>query len=205
MKEDKVIEEEKPFFFPRLIAFIIDSILVFIISVGLVSIIPADPNHAKYVKELESIQTGMVSNEIGTKEYVNKIKDVVYDLDHTNVLVSLAQVVIYIGYFTLFQYKNKGQTFGKKLMKLKVVSTNTKELSLNQVAIRTLICNSIFINLLLVACVLFMGRDYYYYATFSLQILNYGIIIVALFMILFRKDGKGLHDLVAKTKVVNAN
>ena len=38
MKEDKiidaVIEEEKPFFFPRLVAFIIDSILVFLITIA---------------------------------------------------------------------------------------------------------------------------------------------------------------------------
>ena len=29
------------------------------------------------------------------------------------------------------------------------------------------------------------------------------IVLVSLGMILFRKDGRGLHDLVAKTKVVN--
>lgn len=209
MKEDKVIEavidEEKPFFFPRFIAFIIDSIIVFIISVALVAVLPANPNHEKYLKELESIQTDMMNKKINASESFNRMKDVVYDVDYTNVLVSLTQVVVFIGYFVIFQYKNKGQTLGKKLMKLKVVSTDTKELNLNQVAVRALICDSIFINLLLVACVLFISRDYYYYASFGLQLLNYGIIIVALFMILFRKDGKGLHDLVAKTKVVNAN
>ena len=48
-----------------------------------------------------------------------------------------------------------------------------------------------------------MSKNYYYYASLSLQALDSIIVIAALVMILFRKDGKGLHDLLAKTKVVS--
>lgn len=207
MKEDKVIDavidEEKPFFFPRLVAFIIDSILVFLLSLGVVFVLPGNEKHEKYVKELEQLQVDHLEIKVEDDEYVEKLKDLVYDADYTGALVTFTQVIIFIGYFVVFQYKNNGQTLGKKLMKLKVVSTGSKELKLSQVVIRTALCDSILINLLLVICVLLINRNYYYYASFGLQLLNYGIIIVALFMILFRKDGKGLHDLVAKTKVIN--
>ena len=202
---DAVIEEEKSFFFPRLIAFIIDSILVFILALGIAFVLPENNNHQKYVKELEQLEVDHLEIKVTDDEYRARLKDLVYDVDSTGVLVTLTQVVIYIGYFVVFQYYNKGQTVGKKLMHLRVVSTDNNQLDINQIAIRSLICNSILINILLVASALFISRNYYYYVSFGLQLLNYGIIILALIMILFRKDGKGLHDLVAKTKVVNTN
>ena len=73
---------------------------------------------------------------------------------------------------------------------------------MNQVALRAILVDSVLINLLLVGSVLFMNENYYYYASVSLQGLESLIIIACLLMILFRKDGKGLHDVLAKTKVV---
>ena len=206
-KEEKIIEavveEEKTYFFPRLIAYIIDAILVLIICSCVAFVLPANENHEKYVEEYTQIQKDLVDKKITTDEYINKSKDVVYDIDYSNTMATLSQVVVFILYYVVFQYYNKGQTIGKKIMKIKVVSTKDKELSLDQVAIRALIADSILINLLLVGAVLFIGRNYYYFTSLGLQILDYAVIIVALLMVLFRKDGKGLHDLAAGTKVVN--
>ena len=182
---------------------IIDAILVLIICSCVAFVLPANENHEKYVEEYTQIQKDLVDKKITTDEYINKSKDVVYDIDYSNTMATLSQVVVFILYYVVFQYYNKGQTIGKKIMKIKVVSTKDKELSLDQVAIRALIADSILINLLLVGAVLFIGRNYYYFTSLGLQILDYAVIIVALLMVLFRKDGKGLHDLAAGTKVVN--
>ncbi len=207
MKESKVvdaiIEEDKPFFFPRLVAYIIDTVIVFALMLGLAFILPANENHRKYMDEYETIQAQLIDGKMNKNEFTNRYKDVVYDLDYTNTLVSLSQIVLFILYFIVFQYYNKGQTIGKKIMGIKVVSTNGKDITLNQIAIHSLIANSIIINLLLVASVLFIGREYYYYASLGLQLINYFVIIVALLMIIFRKDGKGIHDVLANTKVVS--
>ena len=117
----------------------------------------------------------------------------------------IAEVVLLILYFIVFQFYNKGQTFGKKLMKLRVVNNNGNELTLNQVTCRALIIDSILINLFMIAALLFSGRNYYYYASLSLQILSGIIIFVTLMMIFFRKDGRGLHDVVTGTKVIQEN
>lgn len=207
MKESKVvdaiIEEDKPFFFPRLVAYIIDTVIVFALMLGLAFILPANENHRKYMDEYETIQAQLIDGKMNKNEFTNRYKDVVYDLDYTNTLVSLSQIVLFILYFIVFQYYNKGQTIGKKIMGIKVVSTKGKDITLNQIAIHSLIANSIIINLLLVASVLFIGREYYYYASLGLQLINYFVIIVALLMIIFRKDGKGIHDVLANTKVVS--
>ena len=201
-------EEEKSYFFPRFIAYILDVLLVGMLATLILSVVPTDKNYDKYMKEYETIQTNYIEKKIDTNEYMEKSKDVVYEIDKIAVPGTLIKVVLYIGYFVVFQAYNKGQTLGKKIMKIKVINTKKDELSgsskvtVNQIAIRSIIINSIGINILMIGSVLFMGKDSYYYASLSIQGLSFLIIVVSLLMIFFRKDGKGLHDVAANTKVV---
>ena len=207
MKDEKVVEavidEEKPYFFPRMVAYIIDIIIVALISTCLVSLMPNNDNYLKYVKEYDTVQSDFLNQKIDMNEYLNKSVDVVYDIDYNNVPAMIIQVVVVIGYFVIYQFYNKGQTIGKKLMKLKVVSTNGNGLTLNQITYRALLVNSVLINILILGCLLFIGRGLYYYSSLGLQGLELIIIITVLMMVLIRKDGRGLHDLVASTKVLS--
>lgn len=201
--EEVIKDNVKPYFFPRLVAYIIDVILVSIICSGIMFFIPENKNYDKYMKEYEKIQTDfMIENKITAEEYFNKSLDVVYDIDYNNVLPIIIEVVLIILYFVVFQFYNKGQTFGKKLMKLRVISVKDEELTLNQVAYRALIINSILINILMLGSLLFLGRNYYFYANTTLQFIAVIIEFTTLMMILFRKDGRGLHDVIAGTKVI---
>lgn len=204
-KDVKVVcesNEQKPYFFPRLIAYIIDILLVSIVCSGIMFVFPQNDNYDKYMSEYEQIQADFIGEKISMDEYFNKSVDIVYDIDYSNVLSMIIEVVLIILYFVVFQFYNKGQTFGKKLMKLRVVSVRDGELNLNQVAYRALIINSIFVNILILGSLLFLGRGYYYYASIVLQVLAGIIIFITLMMILFRKDGRGFHDVVAGTKVI---
>ncbi len=202
---DAVLDEEKPFFFPRLVAFVLDFLIVYLMMIGIAFVLPANSNHEKYLEEYKTVQTELIEKKLTNKEYTNRMKDLVYDIDYSSTLVTLSQTVVFILYFIVFQFYNKGQTIGKKLMKIKVVSTKGKDLTIDQVAIHSIIANSIVIKILLIASVLFIGKEYYYYASLGLQLLNYFVIIVALLMIIFRKDGKGIHDVLANTKVISVN
>ena len=201
----ETLKNDKPYFFPRLVAYIIDVTLVSIVCSGILFLFPKNENYSKYLKEYQEVQTNFIDNKIEADEYIHKVADITYDIDYSNVLSMIVEVVLLILYFIVFQFYNKGQTFGKKLMKLRVVSTNGNELTLNQVTCRALIIDSILINLFMIAALLFSGRNYYYYASLSLQILSGIIIFVTLMMIFFRKDGRGLHDVVTGTKVIQEN
>lgn len=206
--ENKCVAEtrvQKPYFFPRLVAYIIDMLLVSLVCTGIMFVMPENKNYDKYMKEYEKIQTDLIEEKIDVKEYFNKSMDVVYDIDYSNVIPMIVEVVLIILYFVVFQFYNKGQTFGKKLMKLRVVSTNDNDLTINQITYRSLIINSILINILILGSLLFLGRNYYFYANYALQLLSVIIVFVTLIMILFRKDGRGLHDVVAGTKVIQEN
>lgn len=202
---EPVIQDVKPYFFPRFIAYIIDILLVTIISTGIMFVLPKNNNYDKYLEEYKQIQVDYVEENINSDQYFNKVKDVTYDLDYSNIVSIFIQIIVIILYFIVFQFYNKGQTFGKKLMKLRVISVNDNDLSLNQIAWRSLIINSVLVNILVLAALLFLGRNYYFYASSILQYITIGIELVVLFMILFRKDGRGLHDMVSGTKVIQEN
>ena len=201
----ETLKNDKPYFFPRLVAYIIDVTLVSIVCSGILFLFPKNENYSKYLKEYQEVQTNFIDNKIEADEYIHKVADITYDIDYSNVLSMIVEVVLLILYFIVFQFYNKGQTFGKKLMKLRVVNNNGNELTLNQVTCRALIIDSILINLFMIAALLFSGRNYYYYSSLSLQILSGIIIFVTLMMIFFRKDGRGLHDVVTGTKVIQEN
>ena len=201
----ETLKNDKPYFFPRLVAYIIDVTLVSIVCSGILFLFPKNENYSKYLKEYQEVQTNFIDNKIEADEYIHKVADITYDIDYSNVLSMIVEVVLLILYFIVFQFYNKGQTFGKKLMKLRVVNNNGNELTLNQDTCRALIIDSILINLFMIAALLFLGRNYYYYASLSLQILSGIIIFVTLMMIFFRKDGRGLHDVVTGTKVIQEN
>lgn len=195
----------KPYFFPRLVAYIIDILIVSIVCSGLMFLIPENKNYSKYVKEYEQIQTDFIQEKISKEEYVNRSVDIVYDIDYSNVVSMIIEMVLIILYFVVFQFYNKGQTLGKKLMKLRVISVSDTNITLNQIACRALIINTILINILILATLLFLGRDYYYYVSSGLQFIAGIIVFITLMMILFRKDGRGLHDVIVGTKVVQEN
>jgi len=210
-KKDKVIEavvveenntNKKPFLFPRLVAYFIDVLIVSVLCFGILFIIPKNENYRKYMKEFETIQIQYMEKEITKEEFFNKSVDVVYDIDYSNAISLIVQVVIIILYFIVFQFYNKGQTFGKKLMKLRVVSTDGDSVTMNQIAIRALIINSILINILIIGSLLFLGRDYYYYVSLIIQRVSVIITFIIVIMVFLRKDGRGLHDVLAKTQVI---
>ena len=192
----------KAYFFPRVIAYIIDIFIVsFIISIiGL--IIPANQNYQAYLEEYNTVQTEFMEEKITANEYMNRAVEIIYDMDYSNVLIMILEVVLIILYFIVFQFYNKGQTFGKKLMKLRVVSTDGDSVTMNQIAIRALIINSILINILIIGSLLFLGRDYYYYVSLIIQRVSVIITFIIVIMVFLRKDGRGLHDVLAKTQVI---
>lgn len=106
-------------------------------------------------------------------------------------------------YFAIIQYFLKGQTIGKKLFKLQVVSFNDKKVSITNYILRSLIVNNVFLNLLGVLFLLITKKETYLTLNNILSILvslTEGIII---YLVLTRDDSRGLHDIIAKTKVIS--
>ena len=213
--EDKTVEinkeensTEKTYFLPRLIAYILDIVIVGVVITVIGMCLPADNKAQKALEEYEKVQVSCLNDmkedtSITAVNCMNRSKYALYDYNHTQVPYTLIGIVVYIGYFIVFQFYNKGQTLGKKLMKIKLVDTKNNNLTINQLAIRSVIIDSIGLDLLTTICVLLIDKEHYIYSYYAIQALLFLVIISTLLMIFIRKDGKGLHDVAANTQVVN--
>ena len=131
--------------------------------------------------------------------------DLGYDISKQTVIISIVSIVISLLYYVVYPCYNNGQTFGKKLMKIKIKKTNDKELSMNDLLIRSMINNSVLVSIINVILVLFLSKDLYLSTSSFVGVIQYIVLIISLIMIAFTKNAQGLHDKVVHTEVVMVN
>ena len=192
----------------RFTSYIID-ILIITLALNLVTmIIPDNKNVIKLNEELLKINTEYLDDdnisEEDMKVYMEKTAPLTYQIDKENFIFSVVGIVIYILYYVIFQYKNNGQTLGKKLMGIKVVKEDG-ELTINDFIFRSFIINSVLFNIILLILLFTLKDTSYVYGVSILSVIQSIVMFVSVFMLIFRKDKKTLQDIVTKTKVIEVS
>ena len=195
----------KPVSYKRILAYLIDIFIVICIATILTMFIPVSEEYTNQMNELNAVLEDYSSGDISETEYLEKFNDISYIVNKESVQVSIVSVVLSTIYFVVLAYYMNGQTFGKKIMKIQVVSANSKKLTMNNYLIRSLIVDSILMNAISIIAILFLEKSSYL-KVYDVTSTIFGAIYVVIFaMILFRQDGRGLHDLLANTKVISLN
>ena len=206
-KENKVSESPdiKAMFSQRVLAFLIDLVLLSFITSLITMFVPVNDTATKLYEEQNRVLEGYVEGTVSMEEYVNQMVDLGYDISKQTVIVSIVTIVISLLYYVVYPCYNNGQTFGKKLMKIRIKKTNDKDLSMNDLLIRSMVNNSILLNIICIALVLFLSKDLYLTTTSLFSGIQYLVMIISVIMIAFTKNAQGLHDKLAKTEVVQAD
>ncbi len=201
-KEEAVEPELKAYFVPRVIAYLLDIMLISLVASFIFMIFPQSENVAKLTEQQEKVMEQFVNQEIDSEQYLAQTMDLSYDMAYQNVIYVIIEVTLALGYFVVFQYKTGGKTLGKWLMHIKVVSADGKELTLNNYLYRALLLQAILLNIILVIAVLLLSKSYYGSFELCFESVQSILMLATLGMILFRKDGRGVHDFLGNTKVV---
>lgn len=190
----------KASFIKRILAFLIDSfILSIVFTVITINFNDNSDNISnKLMETLEQYQ----NNEITMEEYTDSVVDTNYQLQKSSVPTNALQVVLYVGYFIVFGYLNKGQTVGKKLCKIKVVNKDGNLPSVWNMIVRSLLIYGIFTLLYSIVFVNILDKYIFTYGYMLIDYITVIFVMIAFFMILYRKDGRGLHDVIARTYVI---
>lgn len=202
---DKDESDKKALFIQRVLAFFIDAILVAFVAASIAYPFVDLDSIDKLNKEMNTIMESYVNNEINEKTYLTEYASISYQLARKNGTLNFITLFIEILYFVVFQLYNKGQTFGKKLLNIKVVSFDEQELSMNQLIYRSLIINSILHGFILFAFTIFANQYTYFYGLLIMDIIQYFVLLISGLMIMFSKSKRGIHDLVSRTEVVRLN
>ncbi len=190
----------KASFFKRLLAYVIDTIILTLI-IGVLSNVASNKQYEKASEEYMRLQESYMKQEITITEYQNDIKPLVYDMQKSSVTINTVSVLLSIAYFIVFQYLNRGQTIGKKLMRIKITENN-KEPSLKAMVIRTIIINSILTGILNIVLVYLLNKNTYYTGYQIVSYIELAFAFISALFIIYRKDKLGLHDIIAKTEVI---
>ena len=193
----------KPYSYKRIFARVIDMVVIFIISTALTYILPENREYKEAYEEYQNLLTEISQQEEVSNDLVTKTNDVIYNVSKSSVTTSVVTTVLTISYFVVFAYFMNGQTLGKKIMNIRIVSNSKKKLTMNNYLIRGLLVNSILMNTLNVIFVLGLNKNTYLQVNDITTYLFGAIYIVLIGMMLFREDGRGLHDVLAGTKVIN--
>lgn len=137
------------------------------------------------------------------QEFDKIANDYVYKLNKKGVSNSIITLSCTLLYFGVIQYFLKGQTIGKKLLKLKVVSATDKKINILNYIFRTLIVNDVLLNGIGIVFLLVTSQKVYTSANNILGMLISVVEAIIIFLVMTREDNRGLHDLLFNTKVIS--
>ena len=200
-----VTKYEKALFIQRLAAFILDIFIVsFVASLLTYPFLDMD-SIQKLDNSSAEIAEKFLSQDISEEEYISESIGISYELARQQGLLSLVTIFLNVLYFVVFQIYNNGQTLGKQLLKIRVVSKDGEPLTVNQMIFRAAVINSILISMVNFAILIFADQYIYFYAVVVLELIQFMIIAISGFMVMFGERRQGIHDLIAHTDVVKCD
>lgn len=137
------------------------------------------------------------------KIYNEKAPQVYKDAIESNWYSYLIYLVVYFFYFVIFNIITKGITLGKKITGLQIVGLDNKEATFGQYLLRSLIAYGYFVYLLELIVPHVIPMKYLMYVVGGLSIVMNFLQIVVSISVISNDDNRGLHDILAKTKVID--
>lgn len=191
----------KATFYERIGAYLIDLIIISIIASIITSVVPS--KNTSISTDISNLTNSYASNEISSSDYLEKYQNLLYENTKDNMNENIVSLVITIAYYIVFAYLNKGKTIGKLALNLKVVDVDTeKETGLINFIIRGIIPFGILTSTVSLITINVLNKKTYLSINNTLSVIETLFIIATLISIIVRKDNRGLHDLMAKTKVI---
>lgn len=190
-------------FTKRLAAYIIDLLIIYCVASMVSYPFMNQKTNEKLAKEITDISEKYENREISSNEYFANYSTISYKISRNTGIYSIITIILQILYFVVLQIRMGGQTFGKRIMHLKVVSDDGN-LDVNQMIFRSFIANFILFNIISFVLMLFCPKSVYFYGIAIFDFIQYAICIVSIMMILYGKKGVAIHDIIAHTKVISA-
>ena len=192
--------------FKRIGAYIIDILIVSIISALLSNIGALNYQIDKYMKtydEIIKVTEELNDKKITKADYDKQFKNLSYNLEKNSTITTIISLACLIGYFGIFQYSQNGKTLGKRIFKLQVIKNKEGNLNITNYLLRSLILNNIIFIIARLILIYTLSKNVYmsaYNYLSSFQVIVQLLIIISIFV---SKEGRGIHDLIAGTKVID--
>lgn len=182
----------------RFIAYFIDFVILSMFIV-FVSTFVKTSNIDHLQIEMNTLNEQFLTKKVDFITYLNYYSIILHDMDMQKIVIQLISI-LYIGlYYILLPYKNKGRTLGKMIMHIEVYKKG--KIHINTFIGRCLLINGLAYLLLSTLFVLILPSFSYLLTISILGIFQIILVFISGFMILYREDGKAVHDLLTASYV----
>lgn len=187
-------------FLKRVCAYIIDIILLN----AIISLITINMNiNNKYNEEIVELTNKYTNKEIVYDDMLKEYNKLVYNSQKDNYIYYIVELIITVGYFIVFQTLNKGQTIGKKLLRIKIVNNDNSDINIKGIILRSLFIYNI-LSLSTICFTIKLLSMHAYNSTYTIVTTCETLFTIITFIfIMYKKEKRGLHDIIANTKVIS--
>lgn len=187
----------------RMIAYIIDIILITSLLMLLFYFLPSDLKANKVQTEIDVIGEEYASGDMDKMTYFMELSSLEKELDEKQALEIVINSVLIVIYYILVPYIWNGLTPGKRIMNIKMISNDNKKINLMSLFIRTFIIDGLLASLLIILGIYVIPKSFYLSFVSILAILQLLALIVSYFMVKYRRDSLGLGDILSRSRVIN--
>lgn len=191
--------------FKRIGAYLIDLLVITLFSMILTKISFINPRYEEYVEvstKYNEMLNDYYEKKINITEFNSKVSDMSYDMNKSGFVYIIGDIAVIILYFGIYNFASKGKTLGKRIMNLQITSAKDKSLKIYNYLIRCILLNGIIMDIITLIAICFTKETYFEIYSLGSNF-NMMLQIIIFLSIMFSVNGRGLHDLITGTKVIN--
>lgn len=191
--------------FKRIGAYLIDLLVITLFSMILTKISFINPRYEEYVEvstKYNEMLNDYYEKKINITEFNSKVSEMSYDMNKSGFVYIIGDIAVIILYFGIYNFASKGKTLGKRIMNLQITSAKDKPLKIYNYLIRCILLNGIIMDIITLIAICFTRETYFEIYSLGSNF-NMMLQIIIFLSIIFSVNGRGLHDLIAGTKVIN--
>lgn len=185
----------------RIKSFIIDFVVLAIFFFLVQYFVPK----TEYVKTLEAEQNAIMedyfAHRIQFADYVSSYGNVFYEASKEDQVTYLIYLTFMLSYFVILPFLWKGRTLGCFLSGVQIERFDQGKLHIWQLFIRYSIVfglGYVFLNNIFLLCI---PKNYYFILISIVAVFQFVVAIFSMITILFRKEKRGLHELLSNTEI----
>jgi uncharacterized RDD family membrane protein YckC len=187
----------------RLIAYIIDLALLSILVTLTLVIFPNDKKEIKQINNnINIITEDLLNDKIDNSQYLNMYAKYNYKLEKKQIKTNVLNFIYIIFLYILVPFFAGGQTIGKIVTKIKIVNEDNTDIQFNKLIIRSLFINFLIYPIVTIPLIYLFSAKIYFILSLFLILIEFLLVLFTIFMVLYRHDRKGIHDILTKTKVI---
>lgn len=183
----------------RLVAYLFDMMVLMGILMLICYFLPESHNITVLNQEFDHVNDLLFSNNISFGSYLTRVASIMQELDKERILYSLINAVYIIVYFVIIPFKTK-KTFGMYLMGLKYESKD-QSYSVDDLLVRSMITCGLLYLLASLVLIYVLPSIAYFLTNIIFAIIQISLVVISFFMVLYRKDHRGLQDLWSRTVI----